>query len=141
MCTRFPPRLRILVSELDRGAHFKTDGIGFVVGWEMFAVLVMAMVIGASTIGLHALTAKGAGGVASAEHGPKLANGASSFLKVCENDYEMAYHHGHDPPPGDRHLGRMADAQVERIVAAERSARCLERVCCPWEMVRIAVRF
>jgi hypothetical protein len=86
----------------------------------MIAVMVMAMVIGASAAGVRALRAKGPGGVArlsggmaSAKHSAKRANGAISFWKVCEKHYEMAYHRGHDPPAGDRYLGRMVDAQVE----------------------------
>jgi hypothetical protein len=97
----------------------------------MIAVMVMAMVVGTSAVGVRALRAKGSGGVArlsggvaSGKHSAKRANGAISFLKVCEKDYERAYHLGHDPPAGGCHLGRMAEAQVERIVAAERSARC-----------------
>jgi hypothetical protein len=85
----------------------------------MVAVMVMAMVIGASAVGLRALTAKGpggmarlSGGVAREKHSAKRANGASSFLKVCEKHYERAYHRGHDPPAGDCRLGRMAEAQV-----------------------------
>jgi hypothetical protein len=85
----------------------------------MVAVMVMAMLIGASAIGVRALTANGAGGVArlsggvaSAKYSAKRANGAISFSKVCEKHYQRAYHRGHDPPAGDRHLGRMADAQV-----------------------------
>jgi hypothetical protein len=110
--------------------------VGFVVRWEMVAVMVIAMVIGASAIWMRALTANApggvaqlSGGVASGKHSAKRANGAISFLKVCENDYEIAYHMGRDPPAGDRHLGRMVDAQVKRREAAERSARCL-RGCC-----------
>jgi hypothetical protein len=87
----------------------------------MVAILFIAMVIGASAACVRALTANGpggvarlSGGVASAKHSAKRANGAMSFLKVCENDYERAYHRGHDPPANDCHLGRMAEAQVER---------------------------
>jgi hypothetical protein len=104
----------------------------------MVAVIVMAMVVGASAVGVRALTAKGAGGVARlsggvarGKHSAKRANGAISVVKVCEKHYETAYHLGHDPPAGNRHLGRMADAQVERIVAAERFARWSEERVLP----------
>jgi hypothetical protein len=113
----------------------------------MVAVMVIAMAIGASVVGVRALTAKGSGGVArlsggvtSAKHSAKRANGAMSFLKVCEKDYHRAYHRGHDPPASDRHLRRMVDAQVERVAAAERSARCLGESLLPREMVTIAAK-
>jgi hypothetical protein len=121
----------------------------FVVRWEMFVVMVMAMVIGASVVRVRAITAKVAGGVArlsggvaSRKHSAKRANGEIRFLKVCENHYKRAYHRGHDPPAGDRHLGRMAGAQMEPMNAAERFVRCLRREC--WlgetlEMLTIAV--
>jgi hypothetical protein len=103
----------------------------------MVAVIVIAMVMGASVVGVRALTAKRAGGVArlsggmaSVKYSAKRANGAITYLKVRENDYQRAYHCGHDPPAGDRHLGRRAEAQVEPVEAAERSARCLRRECC-----------
>jgi hypothetical protein len=99
--------------------------VAFVVRWEMVAVMVIAMVIGASAIWLRALTANGpggvaqlSGGIASGKHSAKRANGATSFLKVSEKHYERAYHLGHDPPTRDCHLRRMADAQVERMEAA-----------------------
>jgi hypothetical protein len=102
------------------------DAVEFVVRWEMVAILFIAMMIGASAVGVRALTANGpggvgraSGGIVSATHSAKRANGAISFLKVCENDYERAYHRGHEPPASDRHLGRMAEAQVERWEAAE----------------------
>jgi arylsulfatase A-like enzyme len=113
----------------------------------MIAVMVMAMVVGASAVAVRALRAKRAGGiarlsggVASAKHSAKRANGAISVLKVCDKDYHRAYHRGHDPPAGNRHLGRRADAQVEQLKAAERSARCLGRACCREEMVTIAAK-
>jgi hypothetical protein len=113
----------------------------------MVAVMVIAMVIGASVVSVRALTAKGAGGVArlsggvaSAKHSAKRAIGAISFLKVCDKHYQRAYHRGLDPPASDRHLERMADAQVERVEAAERSARCLGESLLPREMVTIAAK-
>jgi hypothetical protein len=105
----------------------------------MFAVLVMAMVIGASAVGVRALTANGPGGVARLSgdvqpewYGAKRANGAISFLRVPKKAYQRAYHCGLDPPKRDRHLGRLADAEVEQPGAAARAMRCLRRGCC-WE--------
>jgi hypothetical protein len=102
----------------------------------MVAVLVMAMWIGASAVGLRALTANGSGGVEClsggmerAKYGAKQANGAIRFLRGREKAYQKTYQRGRDPPRDNRHLGRVADAQVEGMGTAERFAGCLRGKC------------